>query len=71
MELAWQVISIYGNVRSNAVQDLKDFNALFLATAARKGKQLVAMMPAIKKAFNLMGDGIVDLSRENKILKKK
>ena len=27
------------------------------------------MMPAIKKAFNLMGDGIVDLTVENDALK--
>ena len=27
------------------------------------------MMPAIKKAFNIMGDGIVELSVENESLK--
>ena len=29
------------------------------------------MMPAIKKAFNLLGDGIVDLTTENDALKEK
>ena len=29
------------------------------------------MMPAIKKAFNLMGDDIVELSTENDALKSK
>ena len=29
------------------------------------------MMPAIKKAFNLLGDDIVDLSTENDALKNK
>ena len=29
------------------------------------------MMPVIEKAFNLMGDDIVDLSTENDALKKK
>ena len=29
------------------------------------------MMPAIKKAFNLMGDDIIDLSTENDALKNK
>ena len=29
------------------------------------------MMPAIKKAFNLLGDDIVDLSTENDALKSK
>ena len=28
-------------------------------------------MPAIKKAFNLLGDGIVDLTTENDALKEK
>ena len=29
------------------------------------------MMPAIKKAFNFLGDGIVELSTENNALKNK
>ena len=29
------------------------------------------MMPAIKKAFNLLGDDIVDLSTENETLKNR
>ena len=37
----------------------------------RKGEQLVSLSLAIKKAFNLMGDDIVDLSTENEILRKK
>ena len=32
-------------------------------------EQLVSMMPAIKKAFNLMGEDIVELSVENESLK--
>ena len=28
-------------------------------------------MPALKKAFDLMGDDIIELSRENKFLKNK
>ena len=40
-------------------------------TQAKKGEQLVSMMPAIKKAFNLMGDDIVELSTENAALKNK
>ena len=35
----------------------------------KKGEQLVSMMPAIKKAFNLMGDDMVELSVENEFLK--
>ena len=34
-----------------------------------KGEQLVTLMPAIKKAFKLLGNDIVDLSTENDALK--
>ena len=56
-------------VGNDTIQDLKDFNQQSLTTQAKKGKQLVSMMPAIKKAFDLLGDDIVDLSTENDALK--
>ena len=59
------------SVRDDTIQDLKDFNSQSLSTKAAKGLQLVSMMPAIKKAFNLLGDDIVDLSTENDALKNK
>ena len=40
-----------------------------MTTQAKKGEQLVSMMPAIKKAFNLWGDDIVELGVENGSLK--
>ena len=58
-------------VRNDTIQDLKDFNQQSLTTQAKKGEQLVSMLPAIKKAFNLLGDDIVDLSTENDALKSK
>ena len=58
-------------VRNDTIQDLKDFNQQSLTTQAKKGEQLVSMMPAIKKAFNLIGDDIVELSTENDALKNK
>ena len=58
-------------IRNDTIQDLKDFNQQSLTTQAKKGEQLVSMMPAIKKAFNLMGDDIVELSTENDALKNK
>ena len=58
-------------VRNDTIQDLKDFNQQSLSTQAKKGEQLVSMMPTIKKAFNLLGDDIVDLSTENDALKNK
>ena len=71
MELALQLISIDKTVRNDTVQDLKEFNSQSLTTPAKKGEQLVSMMPAVKKAFNLMGDDIVELSTENDALKYK
>ena len=58
-------------VRNDTIQDLKDFNQQSLTTQAKKGEQLVSMMPAIKKALNLMGDDIIELSTENDALKNK
>ena len=58
-------------VRNDTIQDLKEFNSQSLSTRAAKREQLVSTMPAIKKAFNLLGDDIVDLSTENDALKSK
>ena len=66
-----QISSSDKTVRNDTVQNLKEFNSQSLATQAKKGEQLVSMMPAIKKAFDLMGDDIVDLSTENDALKSK
>ena len=66
-----QIISNDKTVRNDTVNDLKEFNNQSLATQAKKGEQLVSMMPAIKKAFNLLGDDIIDLSTENDALKSK
>ena len=71
MELAMQIISNDKTGRNDTVQDIKEFNSQSLATQAKKGEQLVSMMPAIKKAFNLLGDDIVELSTENDALKNK
>ena len=64
-----QIISNDKTVRNDTIQDLKEFNQQSLTTQAKKGEQLVSMMLAIKKAFNLMGDDIVELSVENESLK--
>ena len=64
-----QLISTDQTVRDNTIQDLKDFNQQSLSTQAKKGEQLTKMMPAIKKAFNVLGDDINELSVENDALK--
>ena len=66
-----QLISTDQTIRNDTMQDLRDFNEQSLSTQAKKGEQLVSMMPAIKKAFNLLGDDIVDLTAENDTLKNK
>ena len=58
-------------VRNDVIQGLKEFNQQSLTTQAKKGEQLVSMMPAIRKAFTLLGDDIVELSTENDALKNK
>ena len=71
MVLAVQIIFNDKTVRNDTLQDLKEFNSQCLSTRAKKGEQLVSMMPAIKKAFIVMGDDIVELYTENESLKNK
>ena len=66
-----QIISDEKTVRIDRVQDLQEFNSQSLTTKAEKRRQLVSMMPAIKKAFDLMGDDIVDSCTKNDPLKIK
>ena len=66
-----QIISTDKTVRNDTIEDLKEFNSQSLATQAKKGEKLLSMMPAIKEAFNLLGDDIVELSTENDALKNK
>ena len=66
-----QLISSDQTVRDNTIQDLKDFNQQSLSTQAKKGEQLTSMMPAIKKACNVLGDDIIELTVENDALKNK
>ena len=64
-----QLSSTDKTVRNDTIQDLKDFSHQSLTTQTKKGEQLTAMMPAIKKAFNILGDDIIELSTENDVLK--
>ena len=69
-----QISSNDKSVRNDTIEDLKEFNSQSLTTQAKKGEQLeqlVSMMPANKKAFNLLGDDIIELSTENDALKNK
>ena len=44
-----QIFSTDITVRSDTIEDLKDFNSQSFTTQAKKGEQLVTLMPAIKK----------------------
>ena len=65
MDSTMQIISNDQTVRTDTLQDLKGFISQSLATQAKIGEQLVSMMPATRKAFDLMGADIVELSTEN------
>ena len=64
-----QLSSSDNTVRNDTIQNLKEFNQQSLSTQAKKGEQLTAMMPSINKAFNILGDDIIELSTENDVLK--
>ena len=64
-----QLITSDQTVTNDTIQDIKDFNQQSLSTRAKKGEQLTSMMPAIKKAFNVLDDDIIELSTENDVLK--
>ena len=64
-----QLIPNDETVRSDTMHDLIKINQQSLTTQAKKGEQLVSMLPAIKKVFNLMGDDLVELSVENESLR--
>ena len=51
-----QIISNDKTVRSKRVQVLKDSTSQSSASQVKKGKKIVAMMPAVENAFNLMAD---------------
>ena len=69
MDLAVQVFSDDQTVRSDTVKDLKEINSQSLSTPAKEGEQLNSMMPAIKRAVDLMGADIEELSTKNETLK--
>ena len=66
-----QLISNDKTVRNDTIQDLREYNNPALATQAKKREQLVSIMSANKKAFNLLDDDIVELSTKNDALKNK
>ena len=46
-----QLISNDKTVRTDIIQDLKEFNQQSLTTQAKKGEQIFSIMPAIKKVL--------------------
>ena len=70
MESAMQIISNDKTVRNDTLRDLKEFNSQSLSTQAKKGEQLVSLMPANEKDFDFNGDDMVDLPTETETLRK-
>ena len=64
-----QIISNEKRLKNDTIQDLIEFNQQSLTSQAMKRKHLVSMKPAFTKAFNLLGDDIVELIVENESLK--
>ena len=58
-------------IRSDSLQDFKEFNSQSLSTRAKKGEQVASVITAIEKTFDLMGDDILELSTENETLRNK
>ena len=71
MDIAMHIISNDRTARNDTIQGLKEFNQQSPTTQVKKEEQLVSMMPAFKKAFDLLGDDIVDLSVGDATLKNK
>ena len=65
-----QLISNNSSVRNESIRALKYFKSKSFATQAKKGEQLIYMMPANKKTFDLLGDDIVEISTENETFQK-
>ena len=57
-------------MNKKTVQNSKNFKSQSIATQARIGKQLVSIMTATKKLFDVMGDDIVELSTKKQIIEK-
>jgi regulator of replication initiation timing len=71
MDCAIQLVSSDDEVRKETIEAVSEFKNQSLTTQAKKGEQLQAMMPAIKKSFGMMVNEICELSAENSVLKDK
>ena len=65
-----QIISNDQTLKNGTLQYLQGFNSQSLATQAKKAEQLVFMMAAIKKTFDILVENIVELSTKYESLKK-
>ena len=70
MEDALQIIKNDINIKNESKQALIEFRKENLCNQAKQGEKLVAMMPGIKGAFNMLRDDIYELGTENEELKK-
>ena len=66
-----QVISNYKILSSITVHFEKEFKSQSLAKQVKTAEQLVSMVSATEKAFDIMGDDMVELFTESEALKIK
>ncbi len=71
MDLALAIVKDDRSVREESKTSLKEFKEQSLQTQAKKGEQFTVMMPAIKRAFEMMRDDSYDLVVENNVLRDK
>jgi hypothetical protein len=71
MDLAIDIVKGDKVIREETKQVLKEYNEQSLQSQAKKGAQLTAMMPAIKRAFELVRDDNYELVVENNVLRDK
>ena len=70
MEEALQILKENKNVRQEGIQAVNEFRKENLSNQAKQGEKLVAIMPGVKAAFEMMTDEIYELGTENDQLKE-
>ena len=68
MDPAIQLASNDKSFRDGTIQDLNYFKSQSSLTDAISGEKLVAMLRAVKKGFNPLGDEIMEFDTESKRL---
>ena len=71
MDLAIDIVRGDKSIREETKQAMKEYKQQSLQSQAKQGEQLTSMMPAIKRAFELVRDDNYELVVENNVLRDK